>query len=272
MSDRSPTMLKINAAHKLADGTLENIAYASKLGLTKLRQLPEHEGSCLVIGGAPSIETRIAAIRNASKQPYNITCSVNCVHNWLIGHNIIPNVHVIFEEDIDLNVVLGEPHPDIVYYICSHCPPKVFEFFKDSKVVLWHHWAVDEEYDKTIAKEFPGEFMVGGGYSTLFRTINIASLLGYREFDLFGVDSSFEDDARQHFEGYPTKPGAEGLVDIWVGGKKFRTLGALALQAEFLRKFCKDNSNSIKVRVHGEGLLPFMLQGSTQGDENGSVI
>jgi hypothetical protein len=49
-------------------------------------------------------------------------------------------------------------------------------------------------------------------------------------------------------------------------------LGALALQAEFLRKFCKDNSDRIKVRVHGEGLLPFMLQDLTEGETNGSSV
>ena len=260
MSELAPAVFKVNAATKLADGTLENLGYAAKLEIPHLRQLPEHEGSCTIVGGAPSIESRIGAIRDTVESPYNILCSVNCVHNWLIGHNIIPNIHVVFEEDITLDVVIGKPHPDVYYYVCSHCPPRVFDFFKNSKVVLWHHWAADKEYEDAVAGIYPGEFMVGGGYTTLFRTINIAVLLGYREFDLFGVDSSFEDDDKQHIAGYPTKPSPEGLADIHIKGKKFRTLGALALQAEFLRKFCKDNSDRVKVRVHGSGLLPFMLQ------------
>lgn len=273
MPKHPPVVFKINAANGPAKGVLENIASAAKrVGLQRLKQLLEHEGSCVIVGGAPSIETRIEEIRNAAKSPYNITCSVNCVHNWLISRGVVPTIHVVFEDDIDPAVVLGKPHPDVTYYVCSQCPPQVFDFFNQSKVVLWHYWDADKEYDKAIADLFPGEFMVGGGYPTLFRTFNIAILLGYREFDLFGVDSSFEDDDKQHFAGYPTKPNPAGLADIWVGDKKFRTLGALALQAKFLSKFCKDNSNSVKVRVHGEGLLPYMLHSFTEGETNGSSV
>lgn len=273
MNELPPAIFRINAANGPAKGVLENLASAAKrTELHRLRQLPEHEGSCVIVGGAPSIETRVEEIRNVAKNPYNIICSVNCVHNWLISRGVVPAIHVVFEDDIDPAVVLGKPHEDVVYYVCSQCPPKVFDFFEGHKVVLWHYWDADKTYDKLINDLFPGEFMVGGGYPTLFRTINIAVLLGYREFDLFGVDSSFEDDERQHFNGYPTKPNPAGLADIWVKGKKFRTLGALALQAKFLSKFCKDNPNSIKVRVHGEGLLPYMLQGLTEGDENGSSV
>lgn len=273
MNERPPAVFKINAASGPAKGVLENIASAAKrTELRRLKQLPEHEGSCVIVGGAPSIETRVKEIRNAAENPYNITCSINCVHNWLISRGVIPSIHVVFEDDINPAIVLGKLHPDVVYYVCSQCPPHVFDYFSKNKVVLWHYWDADKEYDKAINTLFPGEFMVGGGYPTLFRTINIAILLGYREFDLFGVDSSFEDDDKQHFAGYPTKPNPAGLADIWVGDKKFRTLGALALQAEFLRKFCKDNSNNVKVRVNGEGLLPFMLQSLTEGDTNGSSV
>lgn len=268
-----PNVFRINGATGPAPNTLENLANAAKrTGLFKLKQLPEHEGSCVIVGGAPSIETRVEEIRNAAENPYNIICSINCVHNWLIACGVVPTVHVVFENDIDLSIVLDKPHPDVTYYVCSQCPPKVFDYLVGYKIVLWHYWDADKEYDRTIAELFPGEFMVGGGYSTLFRTVNIALLLGYREFDLFGVDSSFEDDDKQHFAGYPTKPDPAGLADIWVKDRKFRTLGALALQAEFLRKFCKDNPNDVKVRVHGEGLLPFMLQGSTEGDTNGFSV
>lgn len=273
MSDRAPAVFKVNAAVGPAANALENLALSAKrTALRRLKQLPEHEGSCVIIGGAPSIETRLEQIRAKSYEPYNILCSINCAHKWMLEHSIIPDIHVIFEEDVDPETVLGKAHMNSVYYVCSTCPPRVFDYLVENKVVLWHYWDADKEYDKLVNELFPGEFMVGGGYTTLFRTINIALLLGYREFDLFGIDSSFKDDNKQHFNGYPTKPSPEGLADIWVKGRKFRTLGALALQAEFLRRFCRANSDQIKVRVHSGGLLGYMLQDSAEGDKNDSSV
>lgn len=232
---------------------------AAQLNIRRLRQFPEHPGTCVIVGGAPSVADNLEKMKSFIDGKENIVCSINCVHPWLIQEGIIPNIHVVFEPDINLKLTLGEPHKEVVYYICSHCPQPVFEGLNGHKRVLWHYWDQDKEYEGFVADLFPGEFMVGGGYSTLFRTINIALLLGYRSFELFGVDSSFEDDEKQHLPNYPTRPSADA-VDFWVGECKFRTLGALALQAEMIQKFCEENADRIKVRVHGYGLLPTLLQ------------
>lgn len=249
---------QINSTNKLPDDIFENLTASTKHKV-RLTQFPEHSGSAVIVAGGPSVENKYPEIWQLLGQKSTLF-SINCMHRWLVDHNLQPNIHVIFEEDIDPAVVIGEPCKGTAYYISSQCPPKVFDYFEGHKIVLWHFYAEDDQYNAAIKALYPGETMLAGGYTTLFRAINIAIVLGYRKFELFGVDSSFEDDNNQHVNGYPTKPNDQGLADVWWGERKFRTNGALAFQAEMFRRFCEDNEGKVKVRVHGSGLLPFMLQ------------
>jgi len=262
MSEVQPVrFFKINAASKLPDDIFDNLVAASKLPILHLRQFPEHSGRAVIVGGAPSVEKYYPRIWQLMANKKKSTLfSINCMHRWLVERNLRPNIHVVFEEDIDPTVVIGKPCHKTAYYISSHCPPKLFDYFKGHKTVLWHFYAEELKYQSAIAALFPSEPMIAGGYTTLFRAINIAIVLGYRKFDLFGVDSSFENDDNQHIEGYPTKPSNVGLADVWWGERKFRTTGALAFQAEMIRRFCKENRGKIQFSVYGSGLLPYMLE------------
>lgn len=251
--------LVVKAATGPEPDAVANMRAASRLaGLVRLRQLPEHEGSCVIVAGGPSAADHVDDIGRLADEPLNLLCSINCMHSWLHERGLHPNIHVIFEPDVDVYQLLGMPRLATAYYVCSQCPPRIFRALDGHRVVLWHYWDIDVAYDRAVAELFPGEFMIGGGYPTLFRTMNIAIMLGYREFDLFGVDCSFTDDEHQHVAGYPTRP-EMAPVDYAYDGKTYRTLGALVLQAEMIEKFCAE-AREVRVRVHGSGLLPSMMK------------
>jgi hypothetical protein len=230
-----------------------------------VRHLPElmpYYGTAAIVGASPTIGDCLDRIKEIKHD--GLVFSVNGAHNWLIEHGIIPNIHVLFENDMESPEVSlgGPPHPDVYYYICTQCNPKVFRKLSNRNKVIWHYFDDEPEYQQAIAKYFPGEFMVGGGYATLFRSITVARILGYRKFELFGCDSSFDEDST-HYEGYHTASKEIKMV-VAAGNelsyRMFKTTPSLSFQAYEFMQFCEANQSSLLVQVHGDGLMRYLHQ------------
>ena len=254
---------------------IPRLKYAARL--KQIRHLPEltpHDGNCVIVGAGPSLEQQVDTIRQLAKGGKTFLLAVNAVHQWLIDRDIIPSAHVVFEPDIeDLSLSLGrKPHPDVVYYIASHCPPHVFKSLANYQRVLWHAYCPAQGYQNAIARYFKDEFMVAGGYCTFFRSLTIAIVLGFRDFDLFGIDSSFEDSS--HLDGYKManiEPKREVYgTNPYTGElRKFTTQGGLAYQAVEFLKFCEINQAGLKLRVHGDTLLRYLHESRYPEQYNG---
>jgi hypothetical protein len=245
----------------------DHMRYAATLGLPKLTINPGSlPGRAIVVGGAPSVKDYLDQIRLLAADPDNAVFALNWTHNWLIANGIVPHGCVMMEIDADPCQILDHPHPDVTYYIASLCFPQTFIGLEGYRRVLWHAGQDEEKQERALAELFPGDTKIGGGCTTFTRTLNIALVLGYRSFDLFGVDSSFPLDAKStHVEGYPadTTPKADG-IEIWAKNedtgmvRNFRTVGYLAQQAEQFRLWCRTNHPLFRMRVHGDGLLRFI--------------
>lgn len=231
-----------------------------------MRQLGEHSGTAVIVGAGPSVAGNVEVIRALASQPRSVVFPINCMHDWLLDRGVTPGIQVMFEADADPAVVVGRPCADATYYICSACPPAYHDYLRGHRRVLWHYWEHHREYQDVLSTCYPGEDMVGGGYPTLFRAINIALALGFRRLELLGVDSSFEQDDQQNLAGYPTHPSMDNLADVWFpcletgSERRFRTSGALAFQAEMMREWLTENRGRVSVDVHGDGLLPHMYR------------
>lgn len=247
----------------------DHMRYAATLGLPQLKQSPlPRMGKAIIVGGAPSIADNLEQIRTFAAEPDNMVFAVNWTHTWLIERGIIPNACVFFEIDAEPEDTLRAAHPDVTYYICCHCHPKTFDDLKGFKRVLWHT-PPNSPIEKEVGEEvFPNVPLVGGGIGTFTRSLTIALHLGYRNIELFGVDSSFPDDTEStHVTGYvtPAKPEIDGFyvyAQVQDTGevKRFKTMGYLALQVEEFKEYCKTNHHAFALRVHGDGLLRFVHQ------------
>lgn len=245
----------------------QHMRYAATLSLPELKQRTSPRmGKAIIVGGAPSVSGFIEEIRALAAEPDNQLFAVNWSHTWLINNGIIPHSCVFFEIDAEPESTLKAAHPGVTYYICSHCHPKTFDELKGFKRVLWHT-PPNSPAEKVVGDElFHGSNLVGGGIGTFTRTLTIALHLGYRNIELFGVDSSFPDDSKStHVAGYETP----ALVDVDTlivyakqDGKdeirRFKTMGYLALQVEEFKEYCKINHQVFALRVHGDSLLRFV--------------
>jgi len=244
----------------------EHMRYAATLGLPVITQRPTPRlGRAIIVGGAPSIKNHLEEIRALSENKDNAVFAINWSHTWLINNGIVPRGCVFFEIDAEPDTVLKAAHPDVTYFICSHCHPKSFDMLVNHKRVLWHS-PPNSEGEKIVGEElFKGSALIGGGISTFTRTMTIALFLGYRHFDLFGCDASFPDTGKTHVDGYETVMDnqTDGLF-VWAKcrrtgiTRRFRTVGYLALQAEEFKIYCRTNHQHYSLKVYGDSLLRFV--------------
>jgi hypothetical protein len=244
-----------------------NMRYAHSLNLPVLQQkmLP-NPGRAIIVGGGPSVKSHLEEIRTFASNKENIVFAINWTHTWLIENGIIPNACVFFEIDAEPDTVLKKAHKDCTYYICSHCDPRTFDALEGFKRVLWHS-PPNSDIEREVGEElFPNSQICGGGIGSFTRTLTVALYLGYRNFELFGCDSSYPDEAKSsHVDGYETvmNPDTDGFYVYAEDEKKqevrrFKTLGYLALQVEEFKDYCLTNHHIFSLRVHGKTLLRFV--------------
>lgn len=265
MAELSPIQFRIEKTIEwadLQDTFKERMEHAASLKhVPHLMRLVEHPGECAIIGAGPSIQSSslICKIRQIRESPYGFVMTINGAHNWLLNQGIVPNAHVLFEYDLeDAHTGLGgRPNKAVVYYLSSILNKDIFEELNSHRRVLWHAFLPPLGYQDLVASIFPGEFMIGGGFSSFFRTVSIANALGYRKLHLFGIDCSF--DSSSHVEGYGMSD-IEPKVKVWTADsqgnpvRQFTTQGGLAFQAKEFMNFCKFNPE-LSFRVYGDSLL-----------------
>lgn len=241
-----------------------NIEASVYAALPELRIAAPHDGVAVVVGGAPSARNYVEDIR-AHKSAGHRIYAVNDMHDWLIGLGIIPDGFV-FHEIMAMPIqVFAKPHPDVTYYVASWCDSLVRKELEGHKVLLWHG-AVNknEPRHEDAMKCYPDSFRVAGGYATLHRTLNIAMVEGYRDFDVYGFDCSHEKGGETHATGRQHPADEIEVVaqaakpDGTVTECRFWSRGPLVRQADEFKRHCLHHHHLFKMRVHGDGLVTWM--------------
>jgi hypothetical protein len=244
-----------------------HIRLAAERNLPRIKKVEEpNTGKAIIVGGGPSIADQLDKIKEFAADKNNAIFALNWAHTWLIKNGILPTACVMFEIDVDPCQIIDNTHPDVTYYVCTHCHPLTLDGLKDRKVVLWHSPPNSPGEKIALDELFPGDLNLGGGIATFLRSMSIALVLGYRQFELFGVDSSFPDDyPSTHIIGYPTitSPKADGIFIYAKDDKsgevrRFKTVGYLAYQVEEFIKYLKVNHMLFRLKVHGDTLLAFV--------------
>jgi hypothetical protein len=245
----------------------ENMRYAATFNLPHLTVQPyKPGGKAVIVGGAPSVKDYLTLLRELASNTNNAVFAINWSHTWLINHGIIPHGCLMFEVDAEPLALLETLHPEVTYYVCSHCHRSTFDNLQGFKTVLWHPTPASVPEQQARDEFYQKQIILGGGVSTFLRTLSLALALGYREFELFGVDSSYPADSPStHIEGYPAMVNpVDDRLDVYVRNDQtgevryFRSVGYLAHQVEEFKEYCRLNHLLFRMRVHGDGMLPFV--------------
>ncbi len=239
-----------------------NMRYAASLQLPVL-QIGEFRPFCkaLIIGAGPSLKPRLEEIKRLAAVPGTGVFAVNWTHTLLINHGVVPTGCLLFEVDAEPEYLLKSFHKDVDYYICSHCNQGTFDALEGYKRILWHAPPQDEATHNAREELFDNQIILGGGSATFMLSISLALCLGYREFEVFGVDGSYTGDST-HVEGYPAAVNAkDDGMDVYARHpvtqevRHFRSVGYLAHQVEEFAKFCNHNHQHFRMRMHGDGMM-----------------
>ncbi|HEX7960688.1 MAG TPA: 6-hydroxymethylpterin diphosphokinase MptE-like protein [Terriglobales bacterium] len=260
-----------------AEEIQSHIRNALSLGLPEFSPaLCSHDGTFVVVGSGPSLLSTWEGLKEERAKGRPI-CSIKGTHNFLIERGLNPDLWLTIDPRPRLDQ-LNLKSDQTIYLVSSRCHPEIFERLKDDKVILWHSYAEQDKAD-AIFEEVEqkngkaGIFAMGGGTTSGIRCIYLAFAMGFRNFVLYGMDSSLgKDGTTKRFNG--DKSGK--IVEIKVGSfkkddegneteeydAKSRTYLANTAMAQQAKDFQRmyEELPGIHIEAKGDGLIPAIIE------------
>jgi hypothetical protein len=150
------------------------------------------------------------------------------------------------------------PHADTTFLIGSRCHPTVFERLRDCRVIVWHACG-DHNILAYMEERGVMEPLINGGTTGVTRGIYVAYALGYRDFHLFGADSSFKD-GESHVAGSLVH---EHHFHVMVNGgaRWFDTTPQWAAQVEEMKIMVPmfRERGEARMKTYDDGMLGYVM-------------
>ena len=238
----------------------DNIRATFERGYIRFNELMDTAkgGTISIVGAGPSLA-------RTYKEITGDILACNSAHDFLIGKGIIPKYALYWDANPVIAKMAKNPHPDVTYLVASRCHPDLFKALAGHRVIVFHALG-GEPVDQFLMSLNRMEPMIGGGSAGVTRGTYLAGAMGYKTLHLFGVDSSYENDAT-HVGG--------SIIDqkqmrLRVCGKWFLTAPWMALQVADFKLICPQlQAMGIKITVHGTGMFPYaasFIEGITTTD------
>jgi len=208
----------------------------------------------VIAASGPSLPKFVEDIRQEQLNGRPI-CAINGAHDFMIENGITPQLFLSTDPRTTIIPNVSKPQIDTIYLLASRCHPELFDHLKDYKVMLWHAWSDEPECRVWQEKQ---KYGIAGGTTSGLRAINVAYVLGFRRFVLYGMDSCLADDKdTKRFSG--EKVGKAWRTDVIVGGKRFWCNGAMAQQAtEFQQLY--NYMPELTIEAKGDGLIAAIIE------------
>jgi hypothetical protein len=178
--------------------------------------------------------------------------SVSGAHDYLVERGIVPDFHVDCGPRPHKPEMLRKPQKATTYLMASVCHPMFWKALQGRSVRLWHLINGDDlETVAWVAENHPVgmKSMIGGGSSVGMRAMNVAAALGYRKFDIHGMDCSFT--KNRHAGAHTGSKQVETLVKA--GNRIFKTTKQMLQAAIEMEHFLQQQD--AEVRFYGDGLM-----------------
>lgn len=240
------------------DKIAANIKNALKLPFPWLKMIDEHQGHAVIVGGGPSLKNDLEEIRERQKQGQLIFATNNTL-KYLLENGIAPDCHVMIDaREENAEFIFEGP----LCYYASQVHPACFE--KAKNVILFHSFFSDGIFD--IIGDETGDPLVGGGCTVGLHSIALVWILGYRNFHLYGFDSSYTA-GENHAYKQPLND-SDKIIEVVMNAKKYQVAPWMATQVENFKALAKELiERGCVITVHGEGLLPDVAKIMAMPDE-----
>jgi hypothetical protein len=229
---------------------INNLKVNLQRDVPTLKYGKKKNGRFVICGGAPSLADNIENVKKIKGR----IVAMNDSAKFLRDNGVKAWGNVWWEVEWNRAATITSPVDDIKYIIASQAHPTTFDTVKDKDVLMWHVLN-DAGEQPLIAKYDPKGVMLGGGCTAALRCINMGMVMGYKKFDLFGIDSSSNGDTHAYYDS-----GCNNWIDVLCAGETFRTQPFYARQARDFTEFMTLHGDTIDVRVWGEGLIPHIAR------------
>lgn len=199
-----------------------------------------------VVGSGPSLSWTYKDLKGD-------VMACNSAHDFLISKGIIPKYAMFWDANPIIAEMARKPHPDVTYLVASRCHPDLFKALAGHRVVVFHALG-GEPVDQFLIAEKRMEPLIAGGSSGVTRGLYLAGAMGHTEVHLFGIDSSYDDEAT-HVGGSVID---QKKMKLRVCGKWFVTAPWMAVQAADFKVLAPlVQKMGMRLIVHGTGLIPY---------------
>jgi hypothetical protein len=251
---------------------LANIKHSIRLGYPQVRpQAPQADRVCLV-GGGPSLEETFDELRALYFAGAKVV-TVNGSYQWCLDHNIRPSAHIVLDARAENARFVNPAIPQCRYLLASQCHPDTWAAVAGrDDVWIWHAIADDNPHRQALDDYYCGRWVGSpGGTTVVMRAITVLQMIGFRRFDLFGVDSCFMGTQHHAYpqaendsdRPYPVRLFPTGRPDM---GREFQCAPWHMKQLECFLQLIRLHGDTFLLNVHGDGLLAFALKVSASAN------
>ena len=121
--------------------------------------------------------------------------SVSGALKFLVERGIKPDYHVDVDPRLHKTKHISPPVEGVHYIMASCCHPEAWPLLRGQRVSLVHCYS-SESTKAWIAENDPAELLIQPGSTVGMAAIHVGGLLGYRHFEIHGMDGSFRDGKR----------------------------------------------------------------------------
>lgn len=166
------------------------MAIALQTGYPFLESTPIEDGRSLTIACyGPSL----AQTYQSMTRPI---LSMSGATRWLADHGVVPDYHLDMDPREHKVKHLDPAVNGVHYLMATVCHPKTWPLLQGQRVTLWHTYSSAETSEWVAAVDQPGRLVIRGGSTIGLTALHIGGILGYRHFEIHGMDGSFADDQR----------------------------------------------------------------------------
>lgn len=219
------------------------------------------ERPLIIVGGGPSLKRYWPLISTHEAD----VMALNNAYHFLLEHEVTPNYFMLLDgrkENVDF--VQCAIH-EVTHFIGVQCAPCVFDTLIEKGVPIqaymtYHPYNVKHASQYNVPTE--KNVMVGGGGTVGFKSIALGLMLGYRQFYLYGYDSSHEEGEHHAFKQKLNDQCDIIEVKIEPEGKSYFTTRAMAHQASDFCTFASTVMQEYDADIYlcCDGLLPDLVQ------------
>ncbi len=255
----------LNTDHQVI---LDNIRHAIRQGHVQVRPDSLKTQRIVLLGSGPSLNESEDEIRKLLWEGNTTLVTLNGAYHWAIEHKLRPNVQIVMDAR-DTNVRFVQPPvPECRYLLASQCSPTVWASVKGRPGVWIFHAVMREtepEPTAVLDEYYMGNWAgVNGGTSVATRAMFLLRMLGYVQYDLFGVDCCWKG-AEHHALAQPENEQDKKIamnLDV-VGHEPIRfwvSAWHLKQFEDFMTIFKLTGGQHWMLNVHGGGLLAHAIR------------